>query len=372
MTHPYFWPYVCRGAEREIHDLGARLAGRGHRVGLWTGRPTGLTARRDVDGIDVRYVRTPLPAVVARRGVTREIAFGAVAAAGAAFSAADVVLSFLYADAYGASLARRLPGRRGRPLVLKLTGSVSRAWLDQQGERLERALLRRALDAADEVWVNSRYVANAMADWGRPMSVVPAGLDPDVFAPSGPRAPEPEVLCTAAPAEPRKRVADLVAAWPAVREALPGATLLLAQEADAAMRSSLLGLVPGEHRSSVRFVGRLDDRALVRAYGRAWVTVAPAVHEALGLATLESLACGTPVAGARSGATPELLAEPGTGALFTPGDTTDLAAAVASAAGLVHEAATPDACRGAALRYAWPGIVDDVERRLLALLGSPS
>lgn len=370
MTHPYFWPYVTRGAEREVHDLGSRLAGRGHRVGLWTGRPDGLTARRDVDGIAVRYVRTPLPGALSRRGVTRETAFGVVAAAGAALSGADVVLSFLYADAYGASLARRLPGRRGRPLVLKLTGSVPLAWVEERGERVERALLRRALDAADEVWVNSRYVADAMAGWGRPMSVVPAGLDPDVFAPSGPRAPEPEVLCTAAPGEPRKRVADLVAAWPAVRESLPGATLLLAQETDAATRSALLGLVPGGLRPSVRFVGRLDDRALAHAYGRAWVTVAPAVHEALGLATLESLACGTPVAGARSGATPELLAGPGTGALFAPGDPAELAAAVVAAAGLAHAPATPDVCRTAALRYAWPGIVDDAERRLLGLLGA--
>lgn len=291
-----------------------------------------------------------------------------MAAVGAALSRADVVLSFLYADAYGASLSAHLPGRRGRPLVLKLTGSVPRSYLEAQGQRFERALLRRALDAADEVWVNSRYVQEAMADWDRPTHVVPAGLDPDVFAPSAPRSPEPLVLCTAAPGEPRKRVGDVLAAWPQVRAALPGASLVLAQETDAATRSALLGRLGDEHRASVRFVGRLDDRELAVAYSRAWVTVAPAVHEALGLATLESLACGTPVAGARSGATPDLLAVPGTGAVFEPGDAGDLAAAVAAAAGLASAAATAGACRAAALRFAWPGIVDDVERRLTRLV----
>jgi glycosyltransferase involved in cell wall biosynthesis len=345
------------------------LAERGHRVDLWTGQPTGLTSRRVVDGISVRYVRTPLPGVLARRAVTRETAFGAVAAAGAALSGADLVLSYLYADALGASLARHLPGkRRGRPLVLKLTGAVPLRWLDQQGQRVERALLRRALDAADEVWVNSQYVADAMADWDRPLQVVPAGLDGHTFVPSAERAEEPLVLCTAAPGEPRKRLVDVLDAWRQVRQALPGARLHLAQQTTDETRATLLDRLDPADRPSVRFVGMLDDAALAAAYSRAWVTVAPAVHEALGLATLESLACGTPVAGARSGATPELLAQPGTGALFEPTDAASLAEAVVAAAAMALQPGARERCRAAALRYAWPGIVDDAESRMLALL----
>lgn len=367
MTHPYFWPHVSRGAEREIHDVSARLVRRDHRVDLWTGQPRGLTCRRSVDGVSVRYVRTPLPTVLARRGWTREDTFGAVAALGAAVSSADAVVSYLYADAYGASVARRLRVRH-RPLVLKLTGSVPLEWLERQGQRLERALLRRALDAADEVWVNSRYVAEAMAGWDRPFQVVPAGLDPDVFAPAAERSAEPLVLCTAAPGEPRKRVTDLLDAWRQIRDALPGVRLVLAQGATDETRSALLSRLDPADRPSVRFAGRLDDGALATAYSQAWVTVAPAVHEALGLATLESLACGTPVAGARSGATPELLAQPGTGVLFTPGDAGSLAAAVAEAATAARQDDVRERCRSAALRYAWPGIVDDVERRLRGLV----
>lgn len=369
MTHPYFWPHVARGAEREVHDVGARLAARRHRVDLWTGQPQGVTSRGVIDGVAVRYVRTPLPRVLAGRGWTREGTFGAVAAVGAAVSSADVVLSFLYADAYGASLARHLRGRR-RPLVLKLTGSVPLEWLEQQGQRLERGLLRRALDAADEVWVNSRFVAEAMAGWGRPFHVVPAGLDPQVFAPTAERSAQPLVLCTAAPDEPRKRVADLVDGWRQIRDALPEATLVLAQRTTAETRKALLARLDPADRTSVRFAGRLDDAALAQAYSRAWVTVAPAVHEALGLATLESLACGTPVAGARSGATPELLREPRTGALFTPGDAGSLAAAVVEVAAGAHQQGVRQACRASALRHAWPGIIDDVERRLRALVAA--
>ena len=70
LTHPSYWPYVRRGAEREVHDLGARLADRGHRVRLLTSMPEGLTRRTVDDGIDVRYVRQPKV-----RGVTPEATF---------------------------------------------------------------------------------------------------------------------------------------------------------------------------------------------------------------------------------------------------------------------------------------------------------
>jgi glycosyltransferase involved in cell wall biosynthesis len=348
--------------------MGTRLVDRHHRVDLLTGQPKGFWSCDDVDGISVRYVRTPLPQQLARRGWTTQTAFAGIAAAGAALSSADVIVSYLYADAYGASLSRRLPGRQRRPLVLKLTGSVPRAWLEQRGERVERAFLRRALDAADEVWVNSQYVVDAMADWGRPMSVVPAGLDDRAFRPCAERAERPTVLCTAAPEDPRKRLVDLLGAWPAVRSELPDARLVLAGRAEPQTRERLLALLPEADRPSVSFVGLLSGEHLPRAYSSAWAVVAPAVHEALGLATLEALACGTPVAGARSGATPELLSQPGTGALFAPADPASLADAVLEVVALSHADGTRAACRTAALRYAWPGIVDDVERRLQALL----
>jgi glycosyltransferase involved in cell wall biosynthesis len=352
-----------------VHGVGTGLVARGHAVELLTGQPGGLTSRSAVDGLPVRYVRTPLPAVLARRGWTRETAFGAVAAVGSAMSGADAVVSYLYADAVGASLARHLPGRRGRrPLVLKLTGAVPLSWMQEHGRRHERALLRRALAAADEVWVNSQYVVEAMAGWGREMHVVPAGIDAGTFRPSADRDPQPLVLCTAAPEEPRKRLVDLLDAWRPVRDALPGARLVLAGAASAATQAALLERLAPQDRDSVRFVGLLQDGELVQAYSRAWVTVAPSVHEALGLVTLESLACGTPVAGADSGATPELLAAAGTGRLFQSGDPASLAEAVVGCATLAQQPGTREVCRRSTFKYEWTSIVDEVERRLSALL----
>ena len=362
LTHPFFWPHVTRGAEREVHGVGSRLAARGHRVALVTGRPTGLYSRADVDGIDVHYLRTPLPGALTRRGWGREGAFAVPAGLGAALSRADVVLSYYYADVVGAAAVRRR-----RPVVLKLTGAVPRDRVADN--RVEHRLLARALDDAAEVWVNSRYAVEAMAGWDRPMRVLPAGVDVNTFRPGPPRAPVPLVVCTAAPADPRKRLVDLLDSWPAVVDAVPEARLMLVQRHDPETRARLLGRLPPALRPTVVLDGPYDDAGLAALYSRAWVTVAPAVHEALGLATLESLACGTPVAGADSGATPELLDGPALGRLYRPLEPAACAEAVIALLTAGEEPGDRERRRAAAARYAWPTIMDEVAGRLGRMVG---
>jgi glycosyltransferase involved in cell wall biosynthesis len=92
------------------------------------------------------------------------------------------------------------------------------------------------------------------------------------------------------------------------------------------------------------------------------------VYEALGLSTLEALASGIPVAGARSGATVELVT-PGAGHLYEPGDVDACAAALVATLALAEEPSTADTCRRAAEPYGWATIVDEVERRVGALAG---
>lgn len=361
LTHPYFWPYVTRGAEREVRGAGGGLAARGHHVHLVTGQPDGVTSRRRVDGMTVRYVRTPLPAALARRGWSREAVFTAPASAASLMSRAEVLLSYYYSDFLGAARARRR-----RPAVLKLTGSVPRDRVS--GVPIERGLLRRALDVADEVWVNSDFVVDDMSDWGRPMHVVPAGVDLEVFDRAGERDPQPLVVCAASPADPRKRLVDLIDAWPAILQTVPDARLLLVQSYDASARQRLLERLPTHARPTVTVEGPYDGRDLARVYSRAWVTVAPALYEALGLATLESLACGTPVVGADSGATAALLATPETGRLFRPADRDSLAAAVVDVLEGDNREADREVRRARALPYAWPTVVDLMEERLRALV----
>ena len=144
-------------------------------------------------------------------------------------------------------------------------------------------------------------------------------------------------------------MSHLLDAWPAVRAALPDAELLLAGRGH-----------PADLPAGARSVGDLPPEAMADLYARAWCVVAPAVYEALGLVTLEALASGTPVAGADSGATSELLGPDGVGALAEPGNPESLADAIARAVALAPDPATADRCRTVALRYDWDAVVPQV------------
>ncbi len=363
MTHPHYWPYVRRGAEREAHDLARGLVDRGHQVRILTGAPSGPpVARRWVDGIGVTYLRVPALGALTRRGWTPELVFGLAALPVMLARTADLVHALHYADAWAATRARHR-----RPVVLKLTGTVLPDRL-AQAPRPNRRALRGALDAADEVWVNSAYARDVMAGFGREMQVVPAGVDLQRFVRRDPRDDEVVVACTASPAEPRKRVVEVIEAWPAVAAQLPGARLVLAGEASAPLQRELLQSVPARLRPGITFAGRLDEEPLRRLYERSHATVAPARYEALGLATLESLAVGTPVAGANSGATPELVGS-GIGAVFEPGDTEGCAAAIVESVALASQPGIEQRCRAAAEPYGWERLLDDIAARHVALAG---
>jgi phosphatidylinositol alpha-mannosyltransferase len=251
-------------------------------------------------------------------------------------------------------------------VVLKLTGTVEPERMDHI--RVDRRLFREAIEGADEVWCNSAYSRDVMAPFGVAMHVVPAGVDLQRFRPGTARSDPPTVLCASAPDDPRKRLVDVVDAWPAVLDAVPGARLVLAGGGSADGRRALADRLPRAAAGSVSVIGDLADDALVHAYASASAVVAPAVHEALGLTTLEALACGTPVAGARSGATAELI-EPGrTGALFEPVDVHDCARGIVEAVALAGVQGVSDACRAAAAPFGWESVVPVVMERWEALL----
>jgi glycosyltransferase involved in cell wall biosynthesis len=364
LTHPHSWTDVRRGAERELRDFGSSLSARGHRVTVVTGMPGGLVRYDSARLLRTVNLRTPLPTWARRRGWSRETAFAPWAALAAAGSRADVVHCLHYADAWGAIRAR--PAHRRRPVVLKLTGTVKPHLLDDL--RIDRRMFLEAVAGADEVWCNSPYARDVMAEFGREMHVVPAGVDLQRFRRRADRETSPLVVCTSSPSEPRKRLVDLVDAWGQVRSVVPEARLILAGPVTSADRVRLLDRLAAADRPSVTVAGSLDDDKLVELLSRAHVVVSPAVQESLGLATLEALACGTPVVGARSGATPALIPD-GCGATFEPLDPVSCAAAVLRVLDLVGDPGIEQRCRGAAGDYDLERITTVVEQRYLALTG---
>lgn len=98
-------------------------------------------------------------------------------------------------------------------------------------------------------------------------------------------------------------------------------------------------------------LGRVsDENRLATVYSLADVFVIPSVQDNLPNTTLESLACGTPVAGFRTGGVPEVVREGITGRLADPGDLAGLRNAILDLLNRDDKAAEMSkACRNVAL-----------------------
>jgi glycosyltransferase involved in cell wall biosynthesis len=223
----------------------------------------------------------------------------------------------LVASRHGAEPYRRLP------------------WFGWVQRRLDRRCAR--------VIVPSAHLARFAARWdGTPrgkIRVIPHGLAPEWFAPPDAAAreraragwgvrPGEIVLGAVARLHPAKDHATLLRAFASVRRVRPEARLVLIgggprRAALGALARRLLAAAP----EAVRFEGEREaDRDL---YGAFDVAVLPTRREGFGLAALEAMAAGLPLAASRAGAIPEIVRDGENGLLVESGSPTALAAALA-------------------------------------------
>ena len=163
------------------------------------------------------------------------------------------------------------------------------------------------------------------------LRLIQSCVDADDCQPSWPRerflhefgfGPEASVLGVVAQLIPRKGHAVLLAAWPRIRAAYPGARLLLlgAGPLEAALRQQ------AGADATIRFAGFRPE--LRHFLGHLDLLIHPALKEGLGVALLEAQAAGVPVVAAAAGGIPEAVADGETGLLVPPGDAQALGDAV--------------------------------------------
>jgi glycosyltransferase involved in cell wall biosynthesis len=119
-------------------------------------------------------------------------------------------------------------------------------------------------------------------------------------------------------------------------------------------------LVPPQWRDDVQFLGNGKPEDLPFLYGSAAVSVLASLWEAFGMVLVESMATGTPVAGTRDGALPEIIRED-VGALFDPGPVENagpsndkgLAEAILKCLELSRRPETAQRCRDRARQFSW-------------------
>jgi glycosyltransferase involved in cell wall biosynthesis len=202
------------------------------------------------------------------------------------------------------------------------------------------------------------------------ISVIPGGVDLERFRPAadargargrlGLPADRPLVL-TVRRLVHRMGLDRLVTAMSHVVRRVPEALLLIGGEGPA---RGLLGRLVEERglTASVRFLGPVPDDLLAGYLAAADLVVVSSVAlEGFGLATLEALACGTPVIGTPVGATPEVLEGLTPRLLSEDASAEALAATLSDALGSPPWLPSRHACRAFAERYGWDRIVPRVE-----------
>jgi glycosyltransferase involved in cell wall biosynthesis len=313
--------------------LAIAMARRGHRVtvvGYTLGRAAGETI---ADG--VRVVRLPHATL---RGT-------GVVVNGARLSTALLALHravpFDVIEGPEGSFAT-LP-RRLRPFaVIRMHGghhffasTLGRTPRLQSGWLEKRSFARAANLCAVSQFVAARTLT-LLDQRSRAVDVLPNPVDTELFRPST-EGVEPDSIVFAGTICAKKGVAELLAAMPAILDAVPGARLALVgrDSIDPAGGGSYAAMVAAtlddRVRSRVTFEGAMAHAQMPARLARAAVCVYPSHMEALPLAWLEGMAMGKCVVASLTGPGPEVITDGESGLLCSPFDPAQIAAKVIAA-----------------------------------------
>lgn len=163
------------------------------------------------------------------------------------------------------------------------------------------------------------------------VSVIPLGVDTELFAPRGKRV-SGRLVAVASADSPLKGIRYLLEAVAKIRTE-HDVELQLVSTLDPEGETNRL-LDELDLRETVRVRSNISDDELAQLLASAEVMCVPSLYEGFSLPTVEAMASGTPVVASRVGALPDVVGEDGNCAvLVEPGNVEQLVAAIE---GLLH------------------------------------
>lgn len=352
------------GVEEHVRHVAAGLRDRGWDVVVWS-VDQGDTPLREVDGVPVRYLPTPLPNR-SPGGILRFLPRGAVAAARWLHALVADRPDVIHVQCFGpngpwASALARLARRR---LVVTSHGET---FMDADESFDRSALLRgslvRALARADAVTACSAYtVRDLEARFGLATGrgvVVANGVDLDEPAGAPPAGLPGRYLLAVGRAVRPKGFDMLISAF--AEAELPGVALVLGGDGPG------LGLLRGQAdhlgvADRVHFTGRLSRGEVVATMAGAAALVVPSRVEAFGIVVLEGWRAGVPVVATSHGGPADFVTDGVDGLVVDPGDTPVLADALRRVTADDELARRLAAAGAVTVRaYTWARVVDGYE-----------
>jgi glycogen synthase len=358
-------PYVG-GVETHVREVARELTVRGHEVAVWTVARDGMPSTREVDGIPVLDLPTPLPSRSAR-GAWRFLSRTPAALTTWLRAWRRLRPDVVNVQCFGpnGTYAQTLARTARTALVVSSHGETL---ADDGGvfgaSALARRSLRTALAHADGVTGCSPVVIADLesrfrlrAGVGR---IVPNGAAPAPTASAPPGGLPRRYLAAVGRLERMKGFDLLLDAFAEAR--LPG-DIGLVVGGDGTQATALRA--QAEHRGisdRVLFTGMLTPAEVSGLLAGATATIVPSRFEAFGIAVLESWRAGSPLVAADRGGLPDLVADGEDGLLVDPEDTAAFARRlveiVADRTGAAERAARG---RSRAREFTWERTADGYE-----------
>ena len=365
------------GIEVQVHDLAARLTGRGHEVVVFTATPGNRGERGgfvdQVDGVVVHRLALRLPFELPVNPLAPGLLRSRLGAGG--FDVAHVHMGVLSPFAVDST---RVTTELGLPTAMTWHCMLGRFEPVFRAAGYVRGWARRGVVMSAVSAVAAEPLQRVVGSAGI-VNVLSNGIDVDRWAVSAEQAPQREAghsvrVVSAMRLATRKRPLPLLHVMARVRALVPAQTRIrLEILGDGPDRGRLERFIAAHDMGSwVRLPGRVTREELRDRYAASDIFVAPAPLESFGIAALEARTVGLPVVGRRGSGIQEFVKDGLNGYLAT-----DDEAMARSLAALVADDGLRESMtaynRSTQPEQSWGRILDGAEaeyRRAIAATGA--